>query len=64
MERLTRVESARFKVFDQLHDWFSKFRLYHRFEGKIVPEYDDVLIGTRYAVVMVRFASTKSFNDK
>ncbi len=64
MEMLTRMESGRFKVFDHLHDWFSEFRLFHRLEGKIVPEYDDLLSATRYAVVMLRYATTKSFNDK
>ncbi|MGB8633601.1 MAG: hypothetical protein WCD69_30210 [Xanthobacteraceae bacterium] len=64
MEMLMRMESGRFKVFDHLHDWFSEFRLFHRQEGKIVPEYDDLISATRYAVVMLRYASTKSFNDK
>jgi hypothetical protein len=64
MEMLTRMESGRFKVFDHLHDWFSEFRLFHRLDGKIVPEYDDLLAATRYAVVMLRFATTKSFNDR
>jgi len=64
MEMLTRMESGRFKVFDHLNDWLSEFRLYHRLEGKIVPEYDDLLSSTRYAVVMLRFAKSKSFSDK
>ena len=53
MEMLTRMESGRFKVFDHLNDWFSEFRMYHRLEGKIVPEYDDLLSATRYAVERV-----------
>src|SRR5262249_57005315 len=64
MEMLTRMESGRFKVFDHLNDWFSEFRLFHRLDGKIVPEYDDLLAATRYAVVMLRFAKSKSFNDR
>jgi hypothetical protein len=64
MEMLMRMESGRFKVFDHLHDWFSEFRLYHRQDGKIVPEYDDLMSATRYAVVMLRYATTKAFNDK
>jgi hypothetical protein len=43
------MESGRFKVFDHLHDWLSEFRLFHRLEGKIVPEFDDLLSATRYA---------------
>jgi hypothetical protein len=64
MEMLTRMESGRFKVFDHLNDWFSEFRLFHRLEGKIVPEYDDLLSATRYAVVMLRHAKTQSFKDR
>ena len=64
MEMLTRMETGRFKVFDHLNDWLSEFRLFHRVEGKICAEYDDLMAATRYAVVMLRFATTKSFNDK
>jgi Terminase RNaseH-like domain len=64
MEMLTRMESGRFKVFEHLNDWFSEFRLYHRLEGKIVAEYDDLMSATRYAVVSLRFATTRAFNDQ
>jgi hypothetical protein len=36
----------------------------HRQEGKIVPEYDDLISATHYALVMLRYGFTKSFNDK
>jgi hypothetical protein len=38
--------------------------LYHRKDGKVVKEGDDLLCATRYALMMLRYAKTKSFNDK
>lgn len=51
MEMLSRMQSGRFKVFRHLNDWFGEFRLYHRAEGRIVKEADDLMAATRYAVV-------------
>ncbi len=56
MEMLTRMQTGRFKVFSHLNDWWSEFRLYHRKDGKIVKERDDLMDATRYAVMMMRFA--------
>jgi len=58
MDMLIRMESGRFKVFDHLNDWWEEFRLYHRRDGKVFKENDDLLAATRYAVVMLRFAET------
>jgi hypothetical protein len=38
--------------------WFEEFRLYHRKDGKVVKEGDDLMAATRYAVMMLRHAST------
>jgi hypothetical protein len=35
-----------------------EFRLYHRKDGKVVKEYDDLLCASRYALMMKRHAST------
>jgi len=51
-------------VFRHLNDWFSEFRLYHRKDGKVVKEGDDLMAATRYAIMMLRFASTKAAYDK
>jgi hypothetical protein len=59
MEMLDRMQTGRFKVFSNLNDWFEEFRLYHRLDGKIVKERDDLMSATRYAVMMLRFAATK-----
>jgi hypothetical protein len=57
MDMLQRMQSGRFKVFKHLHDWFEEFRLYHRKDGKVVKEGDDLMAATRYAIMMLRFAS-------
>jgi hypothetical protein len=64
MDMLQRMQSGRFKVFNHLNDWFEEFRLYHRKDGKVVKEGDDLMAATRYAIMMLRFASTKIAYDK
>ena len=56
MKMLTMMETGKFKVFSPLLDWFEEFRLYHRKDGKVVKEGDDLLAATRYGVMMLRFA--------
>jgi phage terminase large subunit-like protein len=58
MDMLQRMQSGRFKVFKHHNDWFEEFRLYHRKDGKVVKEGDDLMAATRYAIMMLRFAST------
>jgi hypothetical protein len=53
---LTRMEAGRFKVFKHLLDWFEEFRLYHRKDGRVVKEGDDLMAATRYGVMMLRDA--------
>ncbi len=56
MEMLDRMQTGRLKVFAHLSDWFDEFRLYHREDGKVVKEYDDLMSATRYALMMLRNA--------
>ena len=42
-----------------LNDWWEEFRLYHRKDGQIVKEGDDLMAATRYAVMMLRHAAVK-----
>jgi hypothetical protein len=42
-DMLDRMQTGRFKVFSNCNDWFEEFRLYHRKDGKIVKERDDLL---------------------
>lgn len=58
-DMLERMQSGRLKVFAHLNDWFEEFRLYHRKDGLIVKENDDLISATRYAIMMKRFATVK-----
>lgn len=63
MDILDRMQTGRFKVFKHLLDWFSEFHLYHREEGKIIKEFDDLISSTRYAIMMIRFAQVLSVSE-
>lgn len=56
MEMLDRMQTGRLKVAKHLEDWWEEFRLYHRDEGKVVKEGDDLMSATRYLVMMLRHA--------
>ncbi len=56
MEMLQRMQTGRWKVFSTCGEWLEERRLYHRKDGKIVKERDDVLSASRYAMMMLRFA--------
>src|SRR5262245_95637 len=60
MDMLDRMQTGRFKVFKHLNDWFEEFRLYHRKDGRVVKEGDDLMSATRYAVTMLRYARTET----
>jgi hypothetical protein len=54
---LQAMEEGRFKVFDDLHDWWEEFGMYYRGDnGKIVDRQDDLMSATRYAFQSLRFA--------
>ena len=48
-----RMRDGRFKVFDSCIEFWREKRLYHRKEGKLVKENDDVLDAARYGSVMI-----------
>jgi phage terminase large subunit-like protein len=58
MDMLDRMKIGRFKVLRHLNDWFEEFRLYHRQDGRVVKEGDDLMAATRYALMMLRHART------
>jgi hypothetical protein len=64
MAMLDRMRTGKLKVFKDHLDWWEEFRLYHRKDGKVVKEGDDLMCATRYALMMLRFARTKAFSDK
>jgi len=43
MLMLDRMQTGRLKVAAHLHDWFEEFRMYHREDGKVVKERDDLM---------------------
>lgn len=55
-EMLERMQTGRLKVASHLNDWFEEFLLYHREDGKIVKEIDDLMSATRYGIMMLRHA--------
>lgn len=57
-EMLQRMQSGRWKVFNNQLEWLQERQLYHRKAGKIVKERDDVLSASRYAMMMLRYAIT------
>ena len=64
MEMLDRMQTGRFKVLKHLDEWFQEFRLYHRRDGRVVKERDDLLAATRYGVMMLRCARTEAARQK
>jgi phage terminase large subunit-like protein len=64
MTMLDRMRTGKLKVFKEHLDWWEEFRLYHRKDGRVVKEGDDLLCATRYALMMLRHATTQSFADK
>jgi len=56
MEMDERMKSGRFKVAQQLHEFWEEYRLYHRKDGRLVKMKDDILSSVRIAVMMKRHA--------
>ncbi len=59
IEMLEYMRTGKFKVFSTCAQWFEEKRLYHRKDGQIVKQYDDLLDATRYAFMMRRYAKIK-----
>lgn len=57
MLMLDRMQTGRLKVFRTLTEWVEEFRLYHRKDGKVVKERDDLMSATRYGLMMLRHAA-------
>lgn len=63
-DMLDRMQTGRWKVFAHLEEWFEEFRLYHRKDGLIVKENDDLISASRYAYMMRRFAKVKPAQER
>ena len=55
MEMQERMTTGRFKVARDLQEWFVEKRLYHRKDGMIVKQNDDLLSATRVGLMMKRY---------
>lgn len=56
------MQTGRLKVARHLTEWWEEFRLYHRKDGQIVKEGDDLMSATRYAIMMRRFAQPEPWS--
>ena len=56
MDMLARMENGTFKIFEDCQLFFDEMLMYHRKDGKVVKEYDDVISACRYAIMMLRYA--------
>ncbi len=54
IEQIQYMTTGRFKVAAHLADWFEEYRDYHRKDGLIVKERDDIMSATRVAFMMRR----------
>lgn len=63
-EMNTRMLTMTLRVSEHLNDWWEEYRLYHRKDGKIVKERDDLMSATRYGIMDLRFAITKPSGDQ
>lgn len=59
MSMLDRMQTGRLKVFANLNEWFDEYRMYHRKDGQIVKEVDDLMSATRIGCMMLRFAKVQ-----
>lgn len=55
-EMLDRMQTGRWRVFSTCGGWFQEKGVYHRKDGRIVKQMDDLMSATRHAVMMLRFA--------
>ena len=56
MEMLDRMQTGRLKINRNLHEVFEEIGTYHRDEGKVVADHEDLICAIRYAMMMERFA--------
>ncbi len=59
-----RLQSGRLKVFASCSDWFEEFRLYHRKDGQVVKQQDDLMAATRYALMALAQARLPTRQDR
>lgn len=55
-EMMTRQATGRLKVFSTCVEWFEEWRQYHRKNGLLVKEQDDLMSATRIGIMDLRYA--------
>lgn len=58
VEMYDRMAKGGLRVAEHLSDWFGEFQTYHRKNGKIVKERDDLMDATRCLLMSLRYART------
>jgi hypothetical protein len=53
-----RFHNGTLRVFNHLEPFFEEYRIYHRKDGLIVKENDDLLSALRIGLMMIRYAKT------
>lgn len=56
-DMMQRMSTGRLKIFSTCSEWWEEFSLYHRKNGMLVKERDDVICAVRYAIMMLRFSA-------
>jgi phage terminase large subunit-like protein len=64
MEMDSRMKSGRWKVAEHLGQWREEYRGYHRKNGLIVKERDDLISASRYAMMMKRSGQANPLGPK
>lgn len=54
---LQRMNRGKLKVFSHLEDWLSEYRRYHRKDGIIVKEGEDLISASRYGLMSLSYAA-------
>jgi phage terminase large subunit-like protein len=58
-----RMLTGRFKVFNTCNEWLEEFRSYHVKDGKLTVRKDDALKASFYALMMLRYASSRTMSN-
>jgi hypothetical protein len=59
-EMLERMKTQQWKVFSTCTQWLEERRTYHRANGKIIKNLDDVISASRYGYMMLRHARVQT----
>ena len=61
---LHRMQTKRIRIFKTLAPLLDELRMYHREDGKIVKQFDDLMDALRYACLSLRHATTQTLKIK